>query len=138
MLPRFLSNASDAPYIGECALLFNIAQPTAEEFKITEATNVPGIVYWFLPLYLVIPFVLVTSSFRQSIRWHRHRDDAKPRVIRLQAVVWIFVLVVGIIFLSQGMIFHGLIFILLCQLFPFGVKYVKGTNETEKPTIESA
>ena len=137
LLPRFLSNASDAPYVGECAVLFNITQPVAEGFEVTEAGGMPGIVYWALPLYLVIPFALVTSSIRKSMRWCKRRHDVKLSAVRLQVAAWILLMLIGLIFVFCGRIFYGLIFILLCQLLPRGVKLTGDTSKVKQSPAES-
>jgi hypothetical protein len=131
LLPRLLSNASDAPYIGETAVLFNISQPVEQGFEVTEAGSMPGIVYWFLPLYLVIPVVLISSSVRKLSRWWKNRDRARVPYAGLQALLWIALMAVGNVFLFYDRIFHGLVFVLLCLLLPRGMRFKKAHDILE-------
>ncbi len=137
LLPRLLSNASDAPYVGECSILFNIAQPTEQGIEITEATDLPGIVYWVLPLHLLVPLILITSSIGKLKRWWKNRKSAQLPYADLQVLLWLSFIAVGIIFLLYGRIFHGLVFILLSQLLPRGVKSEKNSVTEKQPQVES-
>lgn len=131
LLPRFLSNASDAPYIGECAILFNMAQPIAKGFEVTAAGDIPGIIYWVLALYIVLPVALITSNVSRLKQWRTGQDRARVSAVWLQATVWIVLMVVGIVFLFCGRILHGMFFVLLCQLLPRRVKFLGGNITTK-------
>jgi hypothetical protein len=58
LLPRLLSDLSDAPLLGEAALLYNLSQPAAPGFAevagITEGAPTPAIVWLVLSLQLLL------------------------------------------------------------------------------------
>ncbi|MFA5424511.1 MAG: hypothetical protein WC374_11715 [Phycisphaerae bacterium] len=136
LLPRFLSNMSDAPYLGECAILFNIAQPTAPAFQPAGTSDIPGIVYIALLLYILMPLILIISSIQKLKRWRKYRDRAKVPVVKSQAAAWIVFFAVGLVCIFFGLLFHGLIFILLCQLLPLGIKFPKQQVVPKQPQDE--
>ena len=72
--PRLLSNLSDAPYVGEAALLFSLTR-RPQTANITPATSsLPGIVYLGLALYTGIGLLLLSSAIRFV---HRKRYISK-------------------------------------------------------------
>jgi hypothetical protein len=137
LLPRLLSNASDAPYIGGCSVLFNMSQPAEQGFEITKASDLPGIIYWVLPLHLLLPLVLIASSVGKLKWWWKNRKNAMLPHVDLQVLLWIALFGVGVMFLFYDRIFHGLVFILLSQLLPRGIKAAKGNVTGKQPQIES-
>ena len=50
LLPRFLSNAADAPYLGEAAILFNLTRTPAAGVTVTTGGSTPFFVYLVLGL----------------------------------------------------------------------------------------
>lgn len=124
-LPRLLSNASDAPYIGECSILFNMAQPVVQGFEITNASDLPGIIYWILPMYLFIPLVLILSSLGRLKMWCKNRNNIKLPYANLQTLIWTVLVATSVVFLYHNQMPHGLVFILLSQLLPRGMRSIK-------------
>ena len=137
LLPRLLSDMFDAPYIGECSILFNMAQPTEKGFEITKASDLPGMIYWVLPLHLLVPLVLIASSISKLKRWWKDRKNVMLPHADFQIVLWTALIVVGVMFLFYGRISYGLVFILLSQLLPRGIKSIKSSDTEEPPQIES-
>jgi len=125
LLPRFLSNASDAPYLGECSILFNMAQPTADGFEITAAGDIPGIVYLAIASYIILSSVLVAGHLQRLKRWWISRKKIRIPAVWLQVTIWILLIAAGIVSFFLGRILYGMLLILICQLLPHAVKFVK-------------
>src|SRR6185436_14661586 len=49
-LPRLLSNATDAPYLGEAGILYNLTRQPAKDVNLTSGGRIPGLV----PLLLIV------------------------------------------------------------------------------------
>ncbi len=81
LLPRAVSDASDAPYIGEAAILANLTQPHAEPQRALQAPVVaglrtPALVWLLLLAYLGAAFALLWPEFRGLLRACRRRVQA--------------------------------------------------------------
>ena len=114
-----------------------MAQPTEKGFEITKASDLPGMIYWVLPLHLLVPLVLIASSISKLKRWWKDRKNVMLPHADFQIVLWTALIVVGVMFLFYGRISYGLVFILLSQLLPRGIKSIKSSDTEEPPQIES-
>jgi hypothetical protein len=72
LLPRLLSNLTDAPYTGEAALLFIMTRMPLVESG-TEAAGLPACVYAGLGVYFGVPFMAVTFAVKQVEKWRKSR-----------------------------------------------------------------
>jgi hypothetical protein len=78
LAPRLLSNLSDAPYVGEAALLFNLTrQPIITETGGQTDGRLPFIVYLGLSFYAVVGMIVIVSAVTILRRWRR--GSAKGR-----------------------------------------------------------
>lgn len=68
LIPRMLSNLSDAPYLGETALLFNMTRKPINEAAEAQKKKLPLFVYIMLFLYLFFGVVMMRSSIRMIAR----------------------------------------------------------------------
>jgi hypothetical protein len=78
LLPRLLSNATDAPYLGEAAVLYIVSrQPSASAARAVVAGDgrIPGLVYLAIGGELVLGTLLTASALRLL----RRRQAAAPR-----------------------------------------------------------
>ncbi|AVP97328.1 hypothetical protein C7S18_09040 [Ahniella affigens] len=73
--PRLLSNLSDAPYLGESALLFVMTRPLPSRAQ--QPQPVPPIIWWGLLLGWLTSLAFLTSAVRQLIRLWRARSSAE-------------------------------------------------------------
>lgn len=62
--PRLLSNLSDAPYVGEAALLFSLTRRPQTDTIVPAPGSLPGIVFLGLLFYAGIGFMLIRSAIR--------------------------------------------------------------------------
>ena len=54
LLPRLLSNRSEAPLLGETALLFNFTRTQWVESALEQPSTLPGLVYFLLVVYVLL------------------------------------------------------------------------------------
>lgn len=78
LLPRLLSDASDAPLLGEAALLYNLSQPPAPGFagpsEAPQWREVPGLVWLVLLVQWVLGSLVMLRAgvrLRQSLALRR-------------------------------------------------------------------
>ena len=72
MLARAVSDLSDAPYMGEAAILFCLTQATAPAFRgqnesVNKSGYVPGLVWLMLCGYLGVAFLLLRAAWRAAL-----------------------------------------------------------------------
>jgi hypothetical protein len=71
LLPRAFSHAADAPHLGEAALMYFLTVQPREDAVIVGPTNLPGLVWFGLLVFLGLPVGYVAFALR-------HRRSAKP------------------------------------------------------------
>lgn len=72
LIPRLLSNLSDAPFIGETALLFNFTrQAISSQTTSAENNKMPLYVYFCISLYILFGLLLLKPIVRKVIPWSR-------------------------------------------------------------------
>lgn len=62
LLPRLLSNAADAPYLGEAGILFNLTRMPAAGLSVKTGGSVPGFVWIFLGLQAAFGLAVLVSG----------------------------------------------------------------------------
>lgn len=114
--PRLLSNLSDAPFVGEAALLFSFTRKT-----ITTETA-PTNVLMPLSVYVVLLGYLIAALFIcwRAIRRLRHIQATPPAFSNLQFNIWLVLTVAGAITAAFSMI--GMALLVAAQFFPLRVQ----------------
>ena len=84
MLARAVSDVSDAPFIGEAAILLTLTQPTAPAFAkvaVPAGRQIPGLVLLMLLFYLVSAGALLRLAWRQV---RSQKEETRPCVSNLK------------------------------------------------------
>jgi hypothetical protein len=118
LLPRLLSNATDAPYLGEAGILFNLTRLPAEGVSIKTGGSIPTFVLIFLALQLGLGLVLLTAPILSLRRWRKQRDSLVVPLPRFQFVIWVCLVIGGIILLLSGKTYLAILALLFAQLLP--------------------
>ena len=118
VLPRLLSNAADAPFLGEAAILFVLTRLPASGFSVTTGGSIPTVVYLGLAVQLVLGFGLLSWSLFSLRRWLRNRPHLAALLPRAQVGVWLALLLTGLVMFSLGQVGFALILVLLAQFLP--------------------
>ncbi len=132
-VPRLLSDLSDAPYLGEAALLFNLTRLPVEGVDIVQGDSMPLIVYIMLFFYLAFALRLICRSRAKINRW-KNKISKKPIFLgKTQVVLWAIFVIAGFIVGFMGKLPVSIVLILSAQLLPRFEKKVKVVaNETSK------
>lgn len=141
LLPRLLSNAADAPYLGEAAILFVLSTQPQAGLPIVTGGEIPAFVYGFWLLYLLLGVGTVMAAirrFRLPVRIDADAADAAPatpestaapaekvlrlshRQAKLQFLLWLGFCFGGILVFLSGHVLPGTLLALLSLLFPRG------------------
>jgi hypothetical protein len=136
LFPRLLSNAADAPYLGEAGILFNLTRLPAEGVPIKTGGSMPGFVLIFLALQFGFGLILLTASILSFRRWRQHHAAMVLRQPGTQFGIWVGLLVAFAICWFSGRPLIALLFLVFAQLFP---RYrQKRIPPPEPPAPESA
>ncbi|TQV88036.1 hypothetical protein [Aliikangiella coralliicola] len=71
LIPRALSNLSDAPYLGESALLFNMTRKPILKSATTKKTSLPAFVYLFLLFYALSGLLILCYAIVPVWRYYK-------------------------------------------------------------------
>ncbi|NLE57555.1 MAG: hypothetical protein GX616_04290 [Planctomycetes bacterium] len=116
--PRILSNAVDAPYLGEAGILFNLTRQTAAGRSIVTGGRLPGFFHIVLGLYLVVGTAAVVWTVRGLRRWRQRMSKRYVPLARIQFCIWAALLAAGVILLILGRTLPGLVALLVALLLP--------------------
>ena len=119
LVPRMLSNLSDAPYVGEAALLFNFTRmPLSDGVVFPAQAEVPFIVFLSLLLYFAGGCLLLGAAYRKLGRWRHMSGLNKVNHPKLQPAVWVSLLSVSLVLILQGSTASGLLTLLVMTGLP--------------------
>lgn len=115
--PRMFSNLSDAPYVGETALLFSLTrQPITGEDTPPDG-YMPASVYFGILFYLACGGLLFWRAIYLIKRWRKLANIPVPQV-KFQLSLWVVLFVTGLFLLFFFNKAAGIIFLFLAQIFP--------------------
>lgn len=118
--PRILSNAVDAPYLGEASILFILTRQPARAVKITKGGSLPTFVYLLLAGYFGIGTIMIFSTTRDIKRWRNMQKPSAPYA-RTQFVIWSILAFVGVIIVIFINVIVGLAILICTQILPRGI-----------------
>jgi hypothetical protein len=118
-MPRVLSNMSDAPFLGEAAVLFFLSVQPEKDFPAVSGGSIPPFVY----IILLIPFFLglwriesACDALKTSIRGPAFVVPAAS----FQSLLWICVLAGAVVAASKNYILLTVALLFTAQLLPRG------------------
>lgn len=115
--PRMFSNLSDAPYVGETALLFSFTRkPLTGDGAPTDG-YMPASVYFGILFYLVCGSLLIWRAVFLLRRWRKALGNPIPQA-RLQLGLWLILLVSGAVMLIFFNKLMGITLLFLMQTIP--------------------
>jgi hypothetical protein len=135
LFPRLLSNAADAPYLGEAGILFNLTRLPAEGVSIKTGGSMPRFVLIFLALQFGLGLILLTALILSLRRWREYHAATVLRQPGTQFGIWVGLLMACVICLLLREMLIAMLFLVCAQLFP---RYqAKKIAPAESPTIKS-
>ena len=118
LFPRLLSNAADAPYLGEAGILFNLTRLPEEGVPIKIGGSIPWFVLIFLALQFGIGLILLIAPILSLRYWRKHSAPAFVVQPDMQFGIWASLLIICIVFLFCGKPLMAMLFLVCAQLFP--------------------
>lgn len=138
-IPRLLSNLSDAPFLGEAAILWQLSVEPEKGFDVKTGGAVPAYVYIVPGIFFLIGILLILGAAERFRASRRPSEDVIP-VPTVQAAVWagFMAAAVAVIFFHHALI--GVVILAVGVMLPVKKrkKIPKGTEDwpDEKPPPE--
>jgi hypothetical protein len=116
LLPRILSNATDAPYVGEASILFNLTRQPLPGVPVVMGGSLPWVVTLFILILLARAFFLLRSAFRGP------KDSGDKKVYPLgHFLLWGTLVLLFIFGIASSHFVWALVFYVLAQFFPLKI-----------------
>ena len=114
LLPQILSNATDAPLLGEAAILYNLTRMPPSGVPIVKGGKLPALVCVMVCAYFATGTLLLWGALR-TVRMKLTRDVYGARI---QFGIWSALLGGGLLGLWMGHTAAAIVMILLAQFLP--------------------
>ncbi len=131
--PRVLSNLSDAPYLGEAAVLFALTRKPVRAGIVAEPGKLPWSVYAGILLGTCLGTYEILATVLKTMRWHRNKAKLSVPVPAFQVWLWWALMVGGLLTLAMLSIAIGVTALLMAQLIPFRVKAQTAETNRAQP-----
>ncbi len=118
LFPRLLSNAADAPLLGEAGILFNLTRMPGEGVSIKTGGSIPKFVFVFLALQFGIGLILLIHTIRSPRRWQQQGIVEIVPQPNVQFGIWGSLLVGCVICLFWDKPLLAMLLLMCSQLFP--------------------
>jgi len=118
LVPRLLSNFSDAPYLGEAATLFALTRPAVLKVRDSGSVGLPGVVYVGVVFLLCLGSFEIIASLWGLRRWHRHASRRYVPAPQLQIEIWVALLVTAAAAWFSASPRLALVLLLAAQMLP--------------------
>jgi hypothetical protein len=115
--PRMFSNLTDAPYVGETALLFSLTRRPITATNTPSDGYMPASVYFGILFYLACGGLLLWRAIMIHRRWKRLSIEPIPQP-KLQFHVWIALFVTGLVLLFFFNKLLGVVLLFMAQTLP--------------------
>ncbi len=135
LFPRLLSNAADAPYLGEAGILFNLTRLPMEGTPVKTGGSIPGFVWIFLAFQFGMGLILLAAPILSLGKWRKQHAALVLRRPGMQLKIWASLLFAAILLLFCGKILAAMFPLALTQLVP---RYQLKQLTPELPLPESA
>ena len=133
-LPKALSNAADAPCLGEAAILFNLTRlPVAGTVK--TGGSIPKFVLIILASQFGLGLIVLATPIIAFRQWQKHHTAMVLRRPETQLGIWVGLLVACAACLFFGKTLVALLFLACAQLIP---KYARKRESSPERGIHKA
>lgn len=123
LLPSMLSDCTDAPYLGECGILYNLTRTPLDGFEVQRGGHLPGLVLIVMAIYLIGGLYCVVTSLLTVRRFQKRM--AHPFCFqKTQFTVWTILVLAGIATVIFWNGLAGVLLLLVAQLAPLEITVI--------------
>ncbi|MHC5033596.1 MAG: hypothetical protein ACYTFZ_00970 [Planctomycetota bacterium] len=109
LFPRWLSNATDAPYLGEAAVLFLLTRTPSGTPRAGRGPETPAIVWVLVLLGLALGAALVLGEWRRLRRALKQRAPCTPAREGIAFALWAVLLLACVLSAAAGQVLASLV-----------------------------
>jgi hypothetical protein len=120
--PRILSNFSNAPYLGEAAMLFAMTRQPIEAAKLIDHGKMPRSAYVGVILALCLGTYIIIATILKIRRWNKRNVELSVPAGAVQLSLWSLLIIAAVLAWTIYSVWVALIFLLAAQLIPFRAK----------------
>ncbi|OHB76236.1 MAG: hypothetical protein A2Z25_05900 [Planctomycetes bacterium RBG_16_55_9] len=120
--PRTLSNLSDAPYLGEAAVLFALTRKPVIRSEAIQRGELPWSVYAGILLGACVGICVVYSTIRKVRHWHKYKAILSVPAPAVQVSLWWVLMAAAVLTITLLDTSAGWIVLLAAQLLPFRIR----------------
>jgi hypothetical protein len=131
--PRLLSGFSNAPYLGEAALLFALTRKPIEVSKVIDRGKLPWSVYAGVLLGICLGTYEVLATIFKTRRWHKRKAELRVPAAAVQVSAWSLLIIAAVLTWNMLSVWVGLIILLTAQLIPLRAKLPKKNSVPDSP-----
>jgi len=132
--PRILSSLSDAPYLGEAALLFALTRKPIEVPKVIDRGKLPWSVYAGILLGICLGMYEILATILRTRRWHKRSAELNVPAAAVQVSAWSLLIIAAVLAWTMLSAWVGFIILLAAQLLPFWRKPRPKTADPDNQT----
>ncbi|MCP4639333.1 MAG: hypothetical protein GY851_02815 [bacterium] len=115
---RFLSDRNNAPYLGETALLWQLAEPPADGMDIVQGGHLPGAIYLGFAIAFAATALVFLAVYWRFRRWRRRESESRLLAPRIQFTLWATAVVLAPVLLLTNGLTLAVLALLATQFFP--------------------
>jgi len=135
-VPRLLSNLSDAPMLGESAILWQLSIQPEKGFPVKSGGSVPGYVYIVLAAAFLVGLWRILTAIETFRETFRPSESLVPAP-RFQVATWACLMLIVILAFSLNHQLIGIVTLLVGAILPATKrkKAPKGTEDWQEPKL---
>ncbi|UCC98250.1 MAG: hypothetical protein JSW66_20685 [Phycisphaerales bacterium] len=120
--PRFLSNLSDAPYLGEAAVLFAVTRRSVAQPEVADRGTLPWSVHAVILLAIGLGVGAVLAVVHKTRRWHKHKTTLSVPAPAVQVSLWWALMIAAVLAWTIVSTSIAMIILLTAQFIPLLAK----------------
>ena len=132
--PRMLSDASDAPYLGEAGLLFSLTRMPVNGTVLKKGEHLPLFVYWVLSLYLALGLLFLAGGVRPIWRRWRQPTTVPAPGSAIHSWLWLALVTTAIVVSLTCRPMLGMLCLLLALVVPRVEKGCRNRSDAAQHT----
>jgi len=133
LVPRILSNVSDAPYLGEAATIFAFTRRALTSGQSHARPRLPAIVYVALAVFLLLAAGEIAASLQKLRRWRRSGERRYVPWPQVQVSTWGILLLSAVLAWVIVGVLPALILLLAALTLPW--QRTRGAVVPERPDV---
>ena len=131
LIPRLLSNATDAPYLGEAGVLYSLTRRPMNGISVSLGGSIPGFTWVIMGIQITLGTGLLAGIGFSVRKWWPRRSSLQAPLPRIQFMLWLALVAGSPVMLALGRLPSAALLLLSAQLLPCCVS--SAPSESTRP-----